>query len=195
MPERRRVSSPILQFLGNCALLLCLFVPSAWMIATIPPLWRDADAYVQLTQDPRVATFWGHSPAYCYVAKIPLFLGAQWERWLGKPPGDQGTDPPQPALTDSGVWLLIVGQHLALCIAGFCFIRTVSNHFWMRLALAAIWASNALFYTFANCIGSETLGLILLISLAERTLRLVALDKVRDGLTTLEQTLVITAAH
>ena len=41
-----------LGFLKNGALLLCLFAPSAWMIATIPPLWRDADAYVQAHREP-----------------------------------------------------------------------------------------------------------------------------------------------
>jgi hypothetical protein len=157
-------------FLKNCALLLCLFAPSAWMIATIPPLWRDSDAYNQLTRDPLLATYWGHAPAYCYAAKVPLFLGEQLERWRGMTPALSGD--PLSHLTDSGIWLLIIAQHLALGGAAFYFILTISRFFWVRLALALTWASNALFYTFAHCVGSETLGMILIIVVAARAARL-----------------------
>jgi len=142
------------------------------MIATIPPLWRDADAYTQLTQPPLVSVFWNHSPAYCYLAKVPLYLGEQLERW-------QHNEPPprlissQPALTDTGVQILIVTQHLALGLAVFLFITAVTSLFWVRLALCLAWASNAVPYTFAHCVGSETLGLILALLLAWHALRLV----------------------
>jgi len=158
-------------FLKNCALLLCLFAPSAWMIATVPPLWRDADAYNQLTRHPLIATYWGHGPAYCYAAKVPLLLGEQWERWRGITPPRSGSASSH--LTDSGVWLLIVPQHLALCGAAFYFILTISQVFWVRLALALTWASNALFYTFAHCVGSETLSMILIVVVAARACRLI----------------------
>jgi hypothetical protein len=55
-----------LGFIQNGALLLCLFAPSAWMIATIPPLWRDADAYVQVTENPLLATLWS-APRTAYT--------------------------------------------------------------------------------------------------------------------------------
>ena len=152
-------------------LFLCLFAPSAWMIATIPPLWRDADAYVQLTQDPRVSKFWGHAPVYCYLAKVPLYLGEQLERIRGQPPVPR-TIPSQPALTDSGIALLIVAQHLGLSFAGVLFLTAVTRLFWMRLLLSLLWASNALFYTFAHCVGSETLSLVLIVWLAARAVRL-----------------------
>lgn len=141
------------------------------MIATIPPLWRDVDAYVQLTQDPRITTFGGHAPAYGYVAKIPLFLGEQWERWRGMavvaPESGVST------LTDTGIWLLIIAQHLAFAGAALYFIRAITRLFWIRLALAVGWASNALFYTFAHCLGSETLGLILIVLFVAKGLKLI----------------------
>jgi hypothetical protein len=160
-----------LGFLKKGVLLLVLFAPSAWMIATVPPLWRDVDAYNQLVQPPLLATYWGHAPAYCYAAKIPLFLGEQWERWRGttSPKAEIGSTP----LTDSGVELLILAQHLALCGAAFYFIIAISKVFWIRLALALAWASNALFYTFAHCVGSETLGVILVVLLVGKGLRLI----------------------
>jgi hypothetical protein len=162
---------PALRFLRNCVLLLCLLAPSAWMIATVPPLWRDVDAYNQLVRPPLLATYWGHAPAYCYASRIPLFLGEQWERWRGitSPKPEIGSTP----LTDSGVGLLILAQHLALCGAAFYFIIAISKVFWIRLALALAWASNALFYTFAHCVGSETLSVILVVLLVGKGLRLI----------------------
>jgi uncharacterized membrane protein (GlpM family) len=142
------------------------------MMATIPPLWRDADAYVQLTQDPRVSKFWGHAPVYSYIAKVPLFLGEQWERFQGQPPVPR-TIASQLPLTDSGIALLIIAQHLGLSLAALSFIAAVTQPFWGRLLLSLLWASNALFYTFAHCVGSETLGLILIVWLAARAVRLV----------------------
>jgi len=142
------------------------------MIATIPPLWRDADAYVQLTQDPRVAKFWGHAPAYCYIAKLPLYLGEQWERIQGRPSVPR-TIASQPALTDFGIALLVGAQHLGLSMAALLFINTVTKLFWMRFLLVVTWASNSLFYTFAQCVGSETLGVILVVLLAASAVRLV----------------------
>jgi hypothetical protein len=158
-------------FLRNCALLLCLFAPSVWMIATIPPLWRDTDAYNQVTQDPLVATFQGHAPAYGYAAKVPLFLGERLERSRGIAVANPESGISQ--LTDAGVWLLIIAQHLALCGAAFYFILAISKFFWVRLALALTWASNALFYTFAHCVGSETLSVILVVLVVAKGLRLI----------------------
>lgn len=132
-----------------------------WMIANVPPLWRDADAYYQLTIDPLMATFWGHGPAYSYAARIPLFLGEQWTRLRGVPvPGHETGALP---LTDAGVWFLILAQHLGMCASALWFVRTVARSFLIQLALAVLWASNSLFYTFAHCVGSETLGLICVI--------------------------------
>ena len=141
------------------------------MIATVPPLWRDADAYNQLTRNPLITTYWGHAPAYSYAAKVPLFLGEQVERWRGITVAipESGLSP----LTDTGVGLLIVLQHLALCGAAFYFIITISKFFWIRVALALVWASNALFYTFAHCVGSETLSVILVVLVVAKGLRLI----------------------
>ncbi|MEY2508507.1 MAG: hypothetical protein QOH01_2836 [Verrucomicrobiota bacterium] len=155
----------------NGIVFLCLLLPSIWMVITIPPLWRDLDAYVQLTENPLIVTFWGHAPAYSYVAKPFLFVGEHWERWRDS--FNQVAGSSQPRLTDTGIWLLVISQHLALAAGAYYFIRAVSRFFWVRLALALLWASNALFYTYAHCLGSETLSLILITVLATLGLRLI----------------------
>src|SRR6476659_195296 len=150
--------------LKNAVLFLCLLTPSIWLIATVPPLWRDSDGYYQATLNPLLATYWGHGPAYCYAAKVPLFVGEALARWDGTPRASlQSNEVVQ--LTDTGVWLLIVGQHLALALGAFYFIVTISRFFLVRLVMTLIWASNVLFYTFAHCVGSETLSMISLVFL------------------------------
>jgi hypothetical protein len=172
MVENNRPRPSAIAFARNAVLLFCLLAPSAWLLTTVPPLWRDADAYVQLTEDPLIVTFWGHAPAYSYVAKPLLFAGEQWERSRS----DTSSSLPrssQPRLTDTGVWLVIICQHLGLVVASFWFIRAVTKSFWARLALALAWTSNPLFYTYAHCLGSESLSLILIIVLATVGLRLI----------------------
>ena len=173
MWQRKMAQLDFLNFLKNGALLLCLIAPSIWMILIVPPLWRDADAYVQLTEHPVVVFFWGHAPAYSYATKAPLFAGELWERWHGSVPASRGTESSQPRLTDTGIGLIIVGQHLGLAAALFFFIRAVSRIFWVRMALALACVINPLLPTYAHCLGSETLGMILIIVLATKGLRLI----------------------
>src|SRR3954470_8548646 len=149
-------------------LLLCLLAPSIWMIATVPPLWRDADAYNQLTRDPLISTFWGWGAAYGYFSKLPVLLTLQFAPPAGRVPAP-GT---VLVLTDAGIAALIVTQHLLLGLSALGFIRAVTRVYWLRVGLAVAWASNALFYTFAHCVGSESLSMILIIFLVTRGLRL-----------------------
>jgi hypothetical protein len=104
---------------------------------------------------------------------VPLYVGYALERTRGpiglptdKFPGNRG-------LTDTGVLLLIVAQHVALTIAAFWLISSIADRFWKRLVLAVIFASNPLLYTFAQCVGSETLSMILMIVLATTGLHLI----------------------
>ena len=145
------------------ALGAILLAPSIWMLSVIPPLWRDLDAYLQLTEAPGILTIVHFGPLYCFGARIPLYIGYVIECLRTAKPFPSPGFFIHPTLNDSGVFLLLLLQHSALFCSAFCFIISSSRLFWVRLVLTAVWASNPLFYAFAHCVGSETLSMILML--------------------------------
>lgn len=144
-------------------LVAILLTPSIWMLAAIPPLWRDVDAYLQVTRPPGAETILQYGPLYCFLARIPLYLGYAIDSVkAGHTLPDLGFFI-HPVLTDSGIFLLLLVQHAALCFAGFYLITVVTGIFWVRVTLAVAWAANPLLFTFAHCVGGETLSMILTI--------------------------------
>jgi len=148
-----------------------LAAPSLWMLATLPPLWRGVDAYVQTTYPPGSETILLHAPLYCTISRIPLWLGylanggtiISFDRFLE-----------HSQLTNPGVTTLIVLQHTALCCAAFYLITACAQNSLVRLCLAGFFAAQPMFYAFAQCVGSETLSMILMVFFAGLAVRIVA---------------------
>jgi hypothetical protein len=136
------------------------------MMAVIPPLWKDVDAYLQVTAPPGVATILHYYPAYCFLARIPLYLGYGCESLQAGARWPASHFFAAPVLTNSGVYLLIALQHAALACAELYLITSITKPFSFRLLLAAVLASNPLFYAFAHCVGSEALSVIVLLFFA-----------------------------
>ncbi len=153
----------LLRFSASTVLLAVLLTPSIWMLSMIPPLWRNVDAYFQVTLPPGSGTILQWGPLYCFVARVPLYLGYALDCVAAGAPLPTSSFFIHPILTDSGVFLLLLSQHVSLCFATFYLIAVATRLFWIRLTLAVLWAANPLFYTFAHCVGSETLGMILLL--------------------------------
>ncbi len=153
---------------------LLLFAPSAWMLLTVAPFWRDIDGYNQVTLPPGPMTVLQFSPLYCFGARIPLYFGYLYETI-----GASGRLPPgaflsSPILTDTGVFLLVTAQHLALLCAQWLLLRTIPARPLTKLVLAALLALNAPFYTYAHSVGAEALSLsaiLLLVACAFRVWR------------------------
>src|SRR2546423_11190489 len=55
--------------------LVILATPSLWLMLTVPPLWRDVDAYNQTVLPPGMVTILLHAPLYCTLSRVPLWLG------------------------------------------------------------------------------------------------------------------------
>jgi len=144
------------------------------MLSVIPPLWRDIDAYVQVTQPPGAQTILQYGPLYCLLARIPIYLGYAIECLRVGDPVPSVAFLLHPTLTDSGVFTLLLSQHVALCWSAFYLISAASRFFLVRLLLAGVWVTNPLFYTFAHCVGSETLSMIFLLLLGATGIKIIS---------------------
>src|SRR5881397_49377 len=91
-----------------------ILAPSIWMLSVIPPLWRDVDAYVQLTRPPGFETILQYGPLYSFVARIPLYFGFAVDCLKAGASVPNASFFVQPILTDSGVLALLVSQHLVV---------------------------------------------------------------------------------
>ena len=143
------------------------------MLTAVPPLWKDIDAYLQVTLPPNLDSLVHYGLGYCFGARVPLYVGYTAEclrAGLPLPGWEFFVDP---ILTDGGVRTLIWTQHLGLCAAACFIIATATRHVAVRLVLALLWALNPLFYAVAHCVGTESLSLILLLLLAGTGITLV----------------------
>ena len=144
------------------------------MLLTIPPLWKDIDAYIQVTEPPGVTTILHYAPLYGFLARVPLYLGYAYDCLRAGSPLPSRAFFAQPTLSDSGVSLLLLVQHAALCCCACLVIVSATRSLAVRVALAILWAVNPLFYAFAHCVGSETLSLILLLLVSAVGIRITA---------------------
>ena len=118
--------------------LLCLATPSFWLMTTVPPLWRDVDAYIQISSSPGPSTILLHGPLYRQLARVPLWIG---HRTTGGSMGFAGFMK-DPRLTDAGIYLLLSMQHAGLWLAAFYLLSALSASLLVRVALAIFFASH-----------------------------------------------------
>jgi hypothetical protein len=134
--------------------LLILSVPSIYIFLTLPPLWRDTDAFNEIasTFAPKGIIHW--LPGYCLGGRLIVFAGSIVDslvRGHGVPHLSINTTP----VTDAGICTLIVVQHFFLILSLFYVVKTLSARFLMRVLFAVVFALTPWVYIYANCIGSE----------------------------------------
>src|SRR6478672_3580133 len=117
----------LVRFVAQAILFAVILAPSIWMLSIIPPLWRDVDAYVQLTRPPGFETILHYGPLYCFIARIPLYVGFAIDCLKAGAPVPSASFFIHPILTDSGVLALLVSQHLALGLATLHFIAATTR--------------------------------------------------------------------
>jgi hypothetical protein len=165
-PESRNITKVIATALP----LLFLAIPSLWLMFSVPPLWRGVDAYNQTVRPPGMVTILLHGPLYCTLSRVPLWFGYLI---TGSGPADSlGHFIKHSQLTDTGVYSLVVLQHVALWCGAVYLIYAIARTLLLRLFLAIFFASQPLFYGFAHCVGSEALSMIVILLLAASGTRL-----------------------
>ena len=135
-------------------LLLILSIPSLYILLTLPPLWRDSDGFNEIasTFAPKGIIHW--LPGYCLGGRLIVFAGSiAGSLWSGH--GIPYLSISITPLNDAGIYTLIVVQHLFLVLSLFYAVRTLSDHFRIRILFALVFALTPWIYLYANCIGSE----------------------------------------
>ncbi|MDQ2867943.1 MAG: hypothetical protein M3R59_05960 [Verrucomicrobiota bacterium] len=161
------------RWLKRATLVAILAAPSLWMFFAIPPLWKDIDAYLQVTAPPQAGPFILYGPVTCLVPRAFFYLGQIYEcmkTGAALPSLDFFA---HPTLSDPGVWLLLGAQHLGLVAGALFLITSAARKFLARLLVALLWAVNPLFYVWAHCVGSEALSLIIVLFMSAVGLRIV----------------------
>ncbi len=162
--------------------LTILAIPSLWLLFTVPPLWRDSDGYNQITTRPGGMTIVHFPPLYCFLSRLPLYLGSLCEGLRSGAPLPSADFFRTPVLTDTGIFLLLATQHTLLLSSQAFLLRAMSLGAVTELVSAVLLAANASFYSFAHCVGSEAFSLAATIWLLALCLRIMRLrrPKARD---------------
>jgi hypothetical protein len=135
-------------------LLLILSIPSLYIFLTLPPLWRDEDAFNEIASTFAPRGIIHYLPGYCLGGRLIVFAGSivgSLLRGHGVPALSINLTP----LNDAGICTLLVVQHLFLIFSLWYAVRTLSDQFQVRLLLAVLFALTPWAYVYANCIGSE----------------------------------------
>jgi hypothetical protein len=171
-------------WLRQGVLLALLSAPSLYIFLTVPPLWRDEDAFneIAVTFAPRGIIH--YLPGYCFGGRLLIMAGSIVNNLLSGH-GFPDLSINIPPLNDAGIYTLIVAQHLFLILALFYTVRTLSDRFPMRVLFSAGFALTPCFYVYANCIGTEAFSnpLVYLIAAAGwNCLRTAELSRRRVGI-------------
>jgi hypothetical protein len=170
-------------WLRQGVLLALLSAPSLYIFLTVPPLWRDEDAFneIAVTFAPRGIIH--YLPGYCLGGRLLIVAGSIINNLLtGRGLPDLSIN--IPLLSNAGIYTLIVAQHLFLIFALFYTVRTLSDRFLMRVLFSVGFAFTPCFYIYANCIGTEAFSnpLVYLIAAAGwNCLRTAKLSRRRVG--------------
>ena len=158
-----RRKSPALRAAAAAIVLAILCAPSFWMFRAVPPLWKDIDAYLQVTEPPNVQTILQYGPLYCFSARVPLYAGYLYDRIRAGSSFPSLEFFAEPTLTDSGVWALLLLQHAGMWLSSYSVIAAATGARLLRIVLAVISAINPLLYIVAHTVASEALSSILLL--------------------------------
>jgi hypothetical protein len=131
-----------------------LVLPSLYILAVLPPLWRDTDGFneVASTFAPKGIIHW--LPGYCFFGRLVMIVGGIAGSLLtghGMPYLSIGT----PELSDIGVYFLLLVQHFFLIYSLMFVIRSTTDRFFLRILFAGFFAITPWIYLFAQCVGTE----------------------------------------
>ena len=150
-----------------------LAFPSVYFCLNFTPLWKGQDAIAQLILPAGELNILHYTPLYCFAGRIPFWFGNCLDALVtGKnlPPFDLWSAQ-WPSL--SGLWLLILSQHIAL-IGSLTFLvkSVVQGNFGRGLATLFLVTCSGL-YAEAHSGGTDSLSQVMILLLCGFGLRIV----------------------
>jgi len=144
--------------------VLGLLPGSIFVMARLPPLWRDYDGLGQLTSPPGNMTLLGFPALYPFLSRLPILLVSACNN-AGHLHSLQLGIKRFVALNDGGLLLLVAGQQLALLFALALLTVGCARRPILRCLIVVVFLCNPLLFIGAQLISSEALASILLILL------------------------------
>ena len=135
---------------------IVISIPSIYLLISYPPLWKDVDALGQLTLPACDLNILHFPPVYCFLARIP-FVITSWLSGVGGHGVQSLFQQQAPSLT--GIFLLVVIQHLMLIAALTYTVLSVTRHRQLRGLFALLLSVVSANYAQVQCCGSEALSI------------------------------------
>ncbi len=154
-----------LRWIGNHP-AFCLSLPSAYLLLSYPPLWKDIDALAQIIEPASVTNIYHFPALYCFLCRVPIWLGDL----LHRPHWPELLYRQYPTL--AGLYFLIALQQAALVMSLVLLVRVAGRNPSGRGLIVLLLASGSGLYAQAQTCGSEAWGLVALILVYAFGLRL-----------------------
>ena len=161
-------------------IFLALSVPGGFFLLKCPPLWRDYDGLIQISNRPNDMTLLQYPPAYPAFSRLHVYAAQMLG--FGRAGKKQAINLQKSVeLNDAGIRALLVSQQLALALACTCFVRVGARGWKASLMVGAILLSNATIFLAAQLISTEALSQSLLVLFIALGLRLFLSAKIRPA--------------
>ena len=153
--------------------IIFLALPSVYFCLNFTPLWNGQDAITQLIVPAGEANILHFAPLYCFAGRIPFWFGNCFDALVaGKnfPPFDLwGAQ--RPSLT--GVWLLILGQHVGLIGSLTFLVKSVVQGTFGRGLVTLFLVTCSGLYAEAHSGGTDSLSQVMILLLCGFGLRII----------------------
>jgi len=155
------------------AIFLAFALAVGFLLLKCPPLWRDYDGLIQISNRPNDMTILQYPPAYPFFSRMHIYAAEIISGWVHH---TKTAIHIRKAVTlnDAGIYALIVSQQILLALALTYFTLVCALGWKGRLLVVLLLLSNAAIFLPAQLISTEALSqslLVLFITLGFRLFR------------------------
>jgi hypothetical protein len=160
---------------GKALQVLCLFLfflcAGLFVFANCPPLWRDYDGLIQISNRPGDMTVLQYPAAYPFFSRMHVWAAQiiQGRIHHKKTPIHIGKTV---ILNDAGINALILSQQTLFALALTAFVRNCARSRRAQWVIAILLVSNASLFVITNLISTEALAQVLVVAFVALGFRL-----------------------